>query len=105
MKGFERAFVIWAMVYMAIYMAMFFLVMSSMMSRSGGSQFPFLLVPFHLLGMVQNLIALILTLRDVYLRRFPNENDKVTWTILILMTGGIGWLVYLFKYAFKPRPA
>jgi hypothetical protein len=104
-KGFERAFVIWTIVYMAVYMVVFFTVISSVASRSGGQQIPFFLVPFHLLGMAQNLITLILTFRDLYLRKFQNENDKVTWTLLILMTGGIGWLVYIFKYALEPRPA
>jgi len=47
----------------------------------------------------------LLTLRDLYLRRFDSENAKVTWALLIVMTGGIGWLVYIFKYALKPRPA
>lgn len=55
--------------------------------------------------MAQNLLAFFLTLRDLYLRPFPGENDKVTWCLLILCTGGIGWLVYVFKYALHPRDA
>ena len=53
--------------------------------------------------MAQNLVAFVITMRDLYRRPFSNANDKVTWTLLILCTGGIGWLVYVFKYALKPR--
>lgn len=64
---------------------------------------PLAIFPAHFLGMVLNLAALILTIRDLYLRSFPNPNAKITWLLLILMTGGIGWIVYIFKYALKPR--
>lgn len=63
-----------------------------------------ILIPFHFLGMAQNFLALFLTLRDLYRRRFPRANQKLTWCILILATGGIGWVVYVFKHALKPRP-
>ena len=63
-----------------------------------------ILIPFHFLGMAQNFLALFLTLRDLYRRPFPRANQKLIWCILILMTGGIGWVVYVFRHALKPRP-
>lgn len=63
------------------------------------------LLPFHFFGMLMNVVALVLTIRDLYLRSFPKENDKLTWHLLILLTGGIGWIIYVFKYARKPRPS
>lgn len=98
MKGFEKFFVLWAIGYMIVYVPTFMILMAS-----NPEQFFFVILPFHLLGMAQNLVALILTVRDLYLRPFPDPNQKVTWALLILMTGGIGLVVYLFKYAFKPR--
>lgn len=50
-----------------------------------------------------NFIAFVLTIRDLYKRPFPKDNDKLTWAILILTTGGIGWAFYIFKHALKPR--
>ena len=61
------------------------------------------IVPFHIFGMLLNLVAFVLTLRDLYLREFASENAKVTWALLITMTGGVGWLAYIFKHALKPR--
>lgn len=63
-----------------------------------------ILIPCHFLGMAQNFLALFLTLRDLYRRRFPRENQKLIWCLLILATGGIGWVVYVFRYALEPRP-
>jgi hypothetical protein len=55
--------------------------------------------------MVFNFTALIVTIRDLYLRSFNNPNDKLTWLLLMMLTGGIGWFVYLWRYAFRPRPS
>jgi len=38
-------------------------------------------------------------------RSFPRANQKVTWALLIVNTGGIGWLIDLFQYGLKPRPS
>lgn len=97
MRGLERAFVIWAIVYMGIYCPVFIACAMT------DTVFPYL-IPFHFLGMIQNLAALILTIRDLYLRPFPDANSKLTWGLLIVATGGIGWIVYVFRYALQPRP-
>jgi hypothetical protein len=102
MTGLERGFVIWALVYTAVYVVVFFVVTVSTVSAPDFNTMLYLL-PFHFLGMAQNFTALLLTIRDLYLRHFPTENAKLTWLLLILLTGGIGWLIYVFKYAFKPR--
>lgn len=61
------------------------------------------IAPFHILGMSLNVVALVLTVRDLYLRPFPKANSKLTWLLLILYTGGIGWMIYVFRHALKPR--
>ena len=101
MRGFERWFVLWSLVYMVVYIPVFFIVLVWTMGTQSNAFF--YIVPFHFLGMFQNFAALILTIRDLYLRPFSNPNDKLTWLLVILFTGGIGWLVYIFMYALKPR--
>ena len=101
MRGFERWFVLWSLGYMIVYFPVFFVVIFSTMATESNAFW--YIMPFHFLGMFQNLMALILTIRDLYLRRFPGENDKLTWLLVILLTGGIGWLIYVFMYALKPR--
>ncbi|MEX0702692.1 MAG: hypothetical protein WD069_11400 [Planctomycetales bacterium] len=100
MQRIERYFVLGALLYMAIYVPISLYIVGSGLI---GDRF-LLIMPFHLLGMLLNFVALALTIRDLYLRSFPGENDKLTWLLLILLTGGIGWLVYMFKHALKRRP-
>ena len=100
MRGIEKAIVLWALAYMAIYIPFFFFAGS----RVTPDQFLEIIIPLHLAGIVQNFLALALTIRDLYKRPFPNPNQKLTWCLLITWTGGIGWLVYIFKHALKPRP-
>jgi len=92
----EKAFCIFYFVYILVYIPVFITVMNTD-SRSFGP-----IIPFHLLGMALGLVFLIIVLRDIYKREFPNPNQKITWTILILMF----WpsvFVYLPRYGFKPR--
>ena len=104
MRGFERGFVVYALVYIAIYSVVFLgTAICSTITETDRAML--VLLPFHFLGMVQNFVALVLTIRDLYKRPFPNPNSKLTWLLLILLTGGIGWIVYLFRHALKPRPA
>ena len=99
MRGIERFLVLGALVYMAFYLP--FLVV--MVSAEADEWLP-VIIPCHALGMLLNLVAFVLTFRDLYLRKFDSENAKLTWALLILMTAGIGWIVYIFKHALKPRP-
>lgn len=104
MKGAERVFVVWTLAYMAVYLCVSLpVVYFATTDRTNPWLFE-VIMPFHLLGMIQNFIALALTIRDLYKRDFPHPNDKLTWLLLILLTGGIGWFVYIFKHALKPRP-
>jgi hypothetical protein len=100
MKGAERAIVIAALVYMALYIPFFFVQMDRESNGIPISPFCF---PLHFLGMALNFAAFIVTIRDLYLRPFANPNAKLTWLLLILMTGGVGWLVYVFRHALRPR--
>lgn len=99
----ERAVVIAALVYMAAYAPYF--VVQMIRLANGAHVSAEAAFPLHFLGMALNFAALVVTIRDLYLRPFVNPNAKLTWLLLILVTGGIGWLVYLFKHAFTPRTA
>lgn len=52
---------------------------------------------------LQLIIAMTLTIRDLYLRPFSTPFHRTTWLFFILCTAGIGWISYLIKHAFKPR--
>jgi hypothetical protein len=98
---FGRITILGAILYMLVYFPYFFVQLYRM---SKGVDVPLLAIaPAHFLGMALNFAALIMTIRDLYLRSFPNPNSKATWLLLILLTGGIGWIAYVFKYALKPR--
>lgn len=101
MKGLERAIVITALLYMALYVP-YFLAQGYRMSQ-GSNVSPYAIFPPHFLCMALNFLALVLTIRDLYLRPFADPNRKLTWLLVILLTGGIGWLVYIFRHAMKPR--
>ena len=101
MNRIEKTLVLGAVAYMAVYMPYFFA--QAYRGVHGANISPYAIIPFHLTGMALNFLALVLTIRDLYLRKFEKENTKLTWLLLILWTGGIGWLVYIFKHALKPR--
>lgn len=99
----EKAVIVLSLAYMACYLPYALILglrgnLDSQFQHAPASIF----VP-HFIGMALNFIAIVVTFRDLYLRSFPNPNSKVTWSMLILATGGIGWLVYVFKHALKPR--
>ena len=48
-------------------------------------------------------VALALTFRDLYLRQFDTPSAKLKWLLIIFYTLGIGWLIYVFRYALEPR--
>lgn len=101
----ERAFVLWAIKYMMVYIPAAFIYALICFALKTESEWVFFaILPFHFLGMIQSFVALGLTLNDLYWRPFPSVWWKWGWLFLIAYTGGIGWLVYIFKYALKPRP-
>jgi hypothetical protein len=107
MRGGARFVILAAIVYLAVYivfLAVYVPCFTVSVSRAAADQHLLWMLPFHFLAMLLNCVALLLTIRDLYLRRFPDENAKLTWLLLILLTGGVGWLIYIFKYALKPRP-
>ncbi len=89
----EKAFVVFYLAYAACYAPFFFMQYPSME----------MLAPFHTFGMLMGIPLLVIPFRDLYKRDFPDPNSKVTWTIAMLFTGGIGLFVYIFKHGFKPR--
>ena len=101
MKGLERAIVVAALLYMAFYIPYFFA--QTYRISQGINISPYAIFPLHFLAMAFNFLALILTIRDLYLRPFADPNRKLTWLLVILCTGGIGWFVYVFRHAMKPR--
>ena len=106
MKRYEKAFVIFYMIYMIIYIPTFTVLAAWSEGRSTeiADQLFRWIIPFHLFGMGLSVPLFIIVIRDRYKREFPNPNSKVTWALLIVGTGGIGLYVYAFKYGFRPRP-
>lgn len=98
----ERAFVIWAIGYLAVYVAAVAVLAVAFPLR--GDDLFLYFIPFHVLGMVQNFAALVLMIRDLYRRDFPNPNSKLTWLLLILFAAPISWVLYLYWYGLRPRP-
>ncbi|NOX54609.1 MAG: hypothetical protein GXP27_09260 [Planctomycetes bacterium] len=96
-----RAVMIAAIAYMLGYVPYFLWQMYRV--SDGATVSPHAVFPAHFVGMALNLTALIFTVRDLYLRSFSDPNRKLTWLLLILCTGGIGWMIYIFKHALKPR--
>ncbi len=102
MTRIEKAIVVVACVYMLLYIPYFTIQMYRVTHTFAEPPLLTIAIP-HFTGMALNFAALIVTFRDLYRRPFPDPSDKLTWGLLILLTGGIGWLVHLFKFAFKPR--
>jgi hypothetical protein len=55
------------------------------------------------LTMLLSIAAVVLIVRDLYKREFPNPNAKLTWLLIMAFTGGFGMLVYVFRHAVHPR--
>lgn len=97
----EKALVVVALLNMFLYVPYFFLQVYRLESSVQVS--PLAIFPWHFFGLGLNFVVLVATIRDLYSRPFPNPNAKLTWLLLILVTGGIGWVVYLLKHALRPR--
>lgn len=52
---------------------------------------------------IVSVLALVAIVRDLYLRTFTNPNSKLTWLFIIMFTGGVGMIVYVFRHAVKSR--
>jgi hypothetical protein len=55
------------------------------------------------LTMLLSIAAVVLILRDLYKREFTSPNSKLTWLLVMMLTGGIGMVIYVFRYALHPR--
>ncbi|REK19439.1 MAG: hypothetical protein DWQ37_01170 [Planctomycetota bacterium] len=91
--------VIAALVYMALYIP-YFIVLMVRGARGVAPPVLAIAVP-HFIGMALNLAALVVTIADVCRRPFPGpyaRYTRVTWILLILFTGGIGWLIYAIRF-------
>lgn len=99
MTGLERKFVLWALGYTAICGVAFVSAIACPEPDSAVK----VLLPFHFLAMAQSFLALSLTVSDLYKRPFASPNSKLTWLLLILLTGGVWWIVYVLRHAITPR--
>lgn len=97
MRGLERAIVVGSFVNLVAFFSYTFWIENQHEPPSTSFEI------WSIVSLVWNLSAYALTIRDLYLRDFPNPNSKLTWSLLMFWTGGIGWCVYLFKRAFKAR--
>jgi hypothetical protein len=104
MTGTGRSLVLWAIRYMVVYLpiALAIILLKKSGAIENNDQRLLVVVPFHFVAMLLNFLALVVTLCDLIDRPFPETWHKWMWLILILFTGGIGWLVYVFRYGLKP---
>ena len=61
-----------------------------------------LLIPISLVGLVVNVALIFIVLKDVFSRRFYDQNRKYVWIVMILLF----WpsiIYYLYSYGFRPR--
>lgn len=61
-----------------------------------------LLIPISLVGLVVNVALIFIVLRDIFSRRFYDQNRKYLWIALVLFF----WpsiIYYLYSYGFRPR--
>lgn len=100
----ERFIIIAAMINMGLYIPCFLgLMVFEMDHTPPPNEFPFAV--WHLTGMCLNLLAIIATIRDLYRRSFVDPSAKLTWCLLIVCTGGIGWSIYVYRYLWRPCSA
>ncbi len=60
------------------------------------------LLPLAGVGLLVNVGLMVIVLRDIFLRPFPQPTDKYLWLALVLFC----WpaiLVYLFRHGFRRR--
>jgi hypothetical protein len=94
MSRWEKVFCVFYFVYLVAYVPYFIFFFD----------FGPLAVSLHLFGMFLGLPLLFVVFRDLYKRHFKNPNDKITWTLLILLLSPFGIIAYLFCHGFRPRP-
>lgn len=98
----EKAFMVFFFVYWAFYVGSH-AYFNWYLGVSSDDEFFEVMLMFHLLGFLQIIAVYVIVFRDLYKRDFPNPNSKLTWGLLILLTSGIGLVVYLVKHGFRPR--
>ncbi len=64
----------------------------------------FFLIWFFVLGIILlSLVFWILMIVDLTKRKFEKENDKVTWLLIVLLTGAIGAIIYYVEIKRKDQ--
>jgi prolipoprotein diacylglyceryltransferase len=59
------------------------------------------LVGYVIIGAIVVFWALMLA--DVIKRKFPNENNKIVWMLVVILTGIIGAVIYYFMVKRKSK--
>jgi hypothetical protein len=101
MARWERVVTVICFVYVVVYGAYFMSLVTSANFRN--AEYP-LMPSLHLLGMALSLLMVILVIRDILRRSFPDPNAKVAWALLVVFGNVIAIPIYLWKYGFRPRP-
>jgi len=61
------------------------------------------LIPVHIFVGAHGWVVVVLSLRDLHLRPATDPNWKMHWTLIILLTAGIGLAAYFIMHGRKPR--
>jgi hypothetical protein len=95
MSKVEKFIAFSALIYAALYVPAFVIF-------SGGRMGIFM--PLHVLAMASVIAVVVLAYKDLWQRPFASPGDKLKWLAAMLLFGPM-IVVYLFRYACKPRPS
>lgn len=102
MKIWEKVFVICSVIYVTpliLFPSVWPAFLIDYYDLSNGQ---LLYMSMSIFGFILGIICLIITFRDLIKRDFK-KNKKIMWTLILILGGTPGWIVYLFVHGFKPR--
>ena len=105
MKRWEKWIVKVGCVYLAIYLPVFIVLGECKFfieAQKLGTPLFYALLPLHIIAFITPLTLWVLALRDCELRWFASRSEKRKWTLLLILFAP-SIVVYLRRYAFKPR--
>jgi len=97
MSRFEKVYCVFYMVYMAVYIPCFMILVPRVEEKYVDMVFL-----IHGFGVLLGLLLAVIVFHDLYKRDFPKPNTKVTWMLLICLLG-VPIFVYIFKHGFQRR--
>ncbi len=96
MNRIEKIVCIWTLLYIVTYLPFLILYGYATLSMMG-------ILSLHFIGIGSLVSTYVLCMRDIYLRKFPDPNHKVTWTLIVVLGSVFGLAAYLTRHGMKQR--